>query len=85
MTATALVEPVIYSRTGDVGFMELLTRIRSEYAEMPGLKLTPRQARRLWTVDDAACEAALATLVDAKFLFRTPEGLFALRGRLASA
>ena len=57
---------------------ELLQRIRGEYLEMPGLNLTAPQARRLWGLDCAACEAALAALVDAKFLSRTREGLFVM-------
>jgi hypothetical protein len=55
---------------------ELLVRIRAEYVEMPGLKLTTPQARRLWGLDGATCDAALAALVNAKVLSRTREGLF---------
>lgn len=57
---------------------ELLLRIRAEYAQLPGLKLTAPQARRLWGPDRAACDAALDALVKAKFLSRTREGLFVL-------
>lgn len=55
---------------------ELLLRIRTEYAQMPGLKLTAPQARRLWGPDCATCDAALAALVKTKFLSCTREGLF---------
>lgn len=58
--------------------IELLRRIRAEYVEMPGLKLTTPQARRLWGLDGATCDAALAALVNAKFLSCTCEGLFVL-------
>src|SRR5437867_4466585 len=34
----------------------LLIRIRAEYREMPGLKLTLPQARRLWQLDPATYE-----------------------------
>ena len=54
----------------------LLARVRGEYVEMPGLRLTPAQAQRLWGLDQAACEALLGALVDAKFLFRTRDGAF---------
>jgi hypothetical protein len=54
---------------------ELLVRIRAEYVEMPGLKLTTPQARRLWGLDGATCDAAL---VNAKFLSRRREDLFAM-------
>ena len=57
---------------------ELLVRIRAEYVEMPGLKLTTPQARRLWGLDGATCDTALAALVNAKFLSRTLEGLFVM-------
>ena len=43
---------------------------------MPGLRLTTAQAQRLWGLDRVACEALMAALVDAKFLFRAPDGAF---------
>lgn len=49
----------------------LLDRIRSEYLEMPGLTLTPAQARRLWNLDESICEQLLLALVDCGFLRRT--------------
>jgi ribulose bisphosphate carboxylase small subunit len=65
-----------------------LTRIEMEYREMPDLKLTFWQARRLWNLDDEVCEKALAELVDCKFLHRTADGRYIRRGvdsvRLAS-
>ena len=63
---------------------ELLQRIRAEYLQMPGLKLTAPQARRLWGPDRPTCDAALAALVEAKFLFRTREALFVLTAALRS-
>lgn len=68
--------PALESPTLKFSSTELLVRIRAEYSEMPGLKLTVPQARRLWTLDCATCDAALAALVEAKFLTRTREGLF---------
>ena len=55
---------------------EALRRVRGEYIEMPGLRLTTAQAQRLWGLDRAACDALLGALVDAKFLFRTRDGAF---------
>ena len=49
----------------------LLDRVRSEYLEMPGLTLTPAQARRLWNLDESICEQLLLALVDCGFLRRT--------------
>lgn len=54
----------------------VLRRIRGEYLEMPGLRLTTAQARRLWGLDRAECDALIGALVDAKFLLRTPDGAF---------
>ena len=56
--------------------VDLLQRIQCEFLEMPGLRLTERQARRLWNVDSVACAAILRILVDGGFLFRTPDGCF---------
>jgi hypothetical protein len=55
---------------------DVLRRVQGEFLEMPGLRLTEAQARRLWGLDAASCDALLRTLVDAKFLFRTREGAF---------
>ena len=57
---------------------ELLRRIRAEYLEMPGLRLTAPQAQCLFGLDAETCDAVLAMLLDAKFLCRTPTGLFAM-------
>jgi hypothetical protein len=50
---------------------QILRRIRNEYIEMPGLKLTVRQAQRLWGLDAETCSQAIELLVEAKFLCRT--------------
>jgi hypothetical protein len=55
---------------------EVLRRVQGEFMEMPGLCLTEAQARRLWGLDEASCDALLGALVDAKFLFRTRSGSF---------
>jgi hypothetical protein len=51
-------------------------RVKTEYVEMPGLRLTRSQAQRLWGLDAKTCDTLLGALVDARFLHRTPEGLF---------
>jgi hypothetical protein len=48
----------------------LLNRARSEFIEMPGLRLRLDQAQRLWNLDRTICELVLTSLVDAKFLRR---------------
>ena len=55
---------------------EVLRRVRGEFLEMPGLRLTPEQARRLWRLDETACRAVLEALVDSRFLTRTADGAF---------
>jgi hypothetical protein len=60
----------------DHSIQEILRRIRGEFLEMPGLRLTIQQARRLWRLDETACEAVLDALVDARFLARTRDGAF---------
>jgi len=55
---------------------ELFQRIQGEFLEMPGLRLTPSQACRLWALDTELCGRLLAQLVDVKFLMRTRDGRF---------
>jgi hypothetical protein len=57
---------------------ELLHRIRGEFLEMPGLRLTRDQARRLWGLDEATCGDLLAALTDLNFLQRRADGTYAL-------
>lgn len=64
------------TRTTRQDLAALLTRIRGEFLEMPGLRLAPAQAARLWAMDRETSERALRTLVDAGFLWQTPGGLF---------
>jgi len=62
----------------NVASEELFQRVRAEYLEMPGLRLTPPQAQCLFGLDSETCDAVLGTLLDSKFLIRTHTGLFAL-------
>jgi hypothetical protein len=55
---------------------EVLRRVQGEFLEMPGLRVTEAQARRLWGLDAASCDALLGALVEANFLFRTRDGAF---------
>jgi DNA-binding GntR family transcriptional regulator len=56
--------------------LALTTRIRGEFTEMPGLKLTMAQACRLWHTDEGAVSQALETLVAEGFVTRTASGAF---------
>lgn len=64
------------------GIMPLLYRVRSEFLEMPGLRLTPAQAARLWALDRQTSERILDGLTMAGFLFRNREGAY-LRATVA--
>lgn len=50
-----------------------LELVRAEYLEMPELRLTKREAERLWGLDTLVCEAILEALVALSFLRRTPD------------
>jgi hypothetical protein len=49
-------------------FHNLTAQCRGEFLEMPGMRLTLRQATRLWSADLVTCEAALDALVASGFL-----------------
>jgi hypothetical protein len=53
----------------------LVERVRNEFIEMPGLRLTPAQAARLWGMDQSSCHSVISTLVTAAFLRWTPTGM----------
>lgn len=56
--------------------VDLLQRIQGEFLEMPGLRLTEPQARRLWNIDATSCSSIVSLLIEGGFLFRTPDGSF---------
>lgn len=56
-----------------------LWRIRGEYMEMPGLKLTVPQAARLWHLDQPSIEQLLNVLVADGVLRRTAAGAYLVR------
>jgi hypothetical protein len=60
-------------------------RIQTEYIEMPDLKLTVTQVRRLCGLPPDVCAAAVRFLVANGFLRQTPNGELLRRGRDATA
>ena len=52
----------------DVLSEQVLQRICAEYVEMPGLRLSRKQAQRLWGLDEEACGQILEFLVKTGFL-----------------
>jgi hypothetical protein len=55
-------------------FPALLQRVRAEFNEMPGLRLTPAQAARLLGLDASSCQRVINALVGADFLKRAADG-----------
>jgi hypothetical protein len=55
-------------------FPNLLQRVRAEFDEMPGLRLTPAQAARLLGLDSRSCERVINVLVHSSFLRWTSDG-----------
>ena len=56
---------------------ELLDRIRAEYLEMPGMRLTLKQVQRLCGVDGLTCQIVLDSLMEVKFLCLKSDGAYA--------
>jgi hypothetical protein len=52
----------------------IVSRIREEFREMPGLRLTPAQATRLWGLEDKTCAAVIDRLVASAYLRWTDTG-----------
>lgn len=58
------------------GIAVLVDRARSEYLEMPGLRLTSDEACRLWRLDRKTCQRVLDRLASSGFLSRTRRGAY---------
>ena len=54
----------------------LVARVQGEFIEMPGLRLTPAQAARLWAIDRLTSERILDSLASTGFLARTSRGAY---------
>jgi DNA-binding IclR family transcriptional regulator len=61
-------------------YQDLVTRVQMEFIEMPGLRLTDRQARRLWNIDEITCTRLLTLLVEKGFLSRSRDGGYVRSG-----
>lgn len=55
---------------------QILRRIRAEFLEMPGLRLTLFQAKRLWGLDEQTCAQVLEWLIADRFLDRRTDGTY---------
>ena len=57
--------------------LAIINRVRSEFLEMPGLRLTRAQASRLWGLDAVVCQHVIDVLVQSAFLRWTAGGTIA--------
>jgi len=55
---------------------DVLARLRAEYLEMPGLRLTADQVQRLCGIERVMCQTVLNALVDTKFLWMDSDGTY---------
>ncbi len=56
------------------------TRIQIEFVEMPDMKLSNAQIRRLCDLSPEVCDTALTALVESGFLWLRGDGSFLRRG-----
>jgi hypothetical protein len=66
----------------ELPYQQVFERVRAEFREMPGMRLTPDQVARLAGVDRSICQSVLDDLVRAGFLCTSETGSY---GRLADA
>jgi hypothetical protein len=57
-------------------FCDWFRLIESEFAEMPGLHLSKRQAQRLWNLDPGTADIIFDALESASVLRRTPGDMY---------
>jgi hypothetical protein len=58
-------------------YRQAFERIRGEYREMPGMRLTLAQVERLSGVEISVCRLVLDDLVGTQFLSVRPDGSYA--------
>ena len=61
----------------DLLYRQAFDRIRAEYLEMPGMRLTAAQVQRLSGVHVSICALVLEDLVRAQFLHKGLDGSYA--------
>jgi len=60
-------------------FEDLVERVRAEFIEQPGLRLTEAQAVRLWHLDQPTCGRVLTALTEGAFLRCGTDGRYIRR------
>lgn len=56
---------------------DIIVRLRAEFLEMPGLRLTRPQVQRLCGIEAMICQAVLDSLVSEQFLALREDGHYA--------
>lgn len=67
-------DPAADAARGALSTLDVITRVKNEFREMPGLCLTSPQAQRLWCLDESTCTRVLSTLVTEGYLRRSTIG-----------
>jgi hypothetical protein len=57
-------------------YRKLVQRLREEFEETPGLRLTVDEASRFWALDEVTCELVLTELAIQGFLARGVDDRF---------
>lgn len=58
--------------------LQILHRVRGEFREMPGMRLTLEQAMRLWSLNRETCALVFDELMASHFLQRDVNGRYKL-------
>jgi hypothetical protein len=64
--------------TEQTGVQDPVHLVQTEYLEMPGLRLTKAQLRRLCGLEEQTCDVVLNQLLSTHFLKRTSRDVYAL-------
>ena len=59
-----------------IPYQQAIMRLHAEYTEMPGMRLSLEQVRRLCGIDRSVCQSALADLVKSGVLVVAIDGAF---------
>ena len=63
-------------QSGVADISDCVRLIKAEYAEMPGLHLSKRQAQRMWNLDAYSADVILNALEASHFLRRMPNDVY---------
>ena len=74
-----------HERRNDTARDQLLRRVRAEFEEMPGMRLTAAQAHRLLGLREDVAARVFATLLARQALWKGPDGRYAARPSLGWA